>query len=377
MTTDVTRRTFLVSSLSTGFALAVSPVSADVITTDSTGLVAGEVKIPVATGELPAYRAMPEGKGPFPFVLVVQEIFGVHEHIKDLCRRLAKAGYMAVAPELYARQGDVSKLSGFDEIRKVVAKVPDDQVMSDLDASAAWAKKNGKVVWGACKGEVGRYNTETGQEKHYWVYPQNRYGHDPDEIKYRFPRQTVVYVSPHDERVIYQASHVLHRSMDEGISWDIISPDLTAKEPQYQIASGNPITRDVTGEEVYSTIYAMIESRLERGVLWTGGTGICDGFTTDHSRIRVTLSVFQDSMLHIRDDSRAVISQNGVLGDQIIQISVGRGQPIEADGRIQTTPSMTETIDAVGGACASVQSENAFTPVAEAKLAAVSTPPDH
>ena len=87
--------------------------------------------------------------------------------------------------------------------------------------------------------------------------------------------------------------------------------------------------------------------RRYRGVLWTGGTGICDGFTTDHSRIRVTLSVFQDSMMHIRDDSRAAISQNGVLGDQIIQISVGRGQPIEADGRIQTTPSMTETIDAV------------------------------
>ena len=144
------------------------------------------------------------------------------------------------------------------------------QQASGCETGQIWPKKNGKVVWGACKGEVGRYNTETGQEKHYWVYPQNRYGHDPDEIKYRFPRQTVVYVSPHDERVIYQASHVLHRSMDEGISWDIISPDLTAKEPQYQIVSGNPITRDVTGEEVYSTIYSMIESRLERGVLWVG-----------------------------------------------------------------------------------------------------------
>lgn len=141
---------------------------------------------------------------------------------------------------------------------------------SGCETGQIWPKKNGKVVWGACKGEVGRFNTETGQEKHYWVYPQNRYGHDPDDIKYRFPRQTVVYVSPHDERVIYQASHVLHRSMDEGISWDIISPDLTAKEPQYQIVSGNPITRDVTGEEVYSTIYSMIESRLERGVIWVG-----------------------------------------------------------------------------------------------------------
>jgi photosystem II stability/assembly factor-like uncharacterized protein len=144
------------------------------------------------------------------------------------------------------------------------------QQASGCETGQIWPKKNGLIVWGACKGEVGRYNTVTGQEKHYWVYPQNRYGHDPDEIKYRFPRQTVVYVSPHDERVIYQASHVLHRSMDEGISWEIISPDLTAKEPQYQIVSGNPITRDVTGEEVYSTIYSMIESRLERGVIWVG-----------------------------------------------------------------------------------------------------------
>ena len=141
---------------------------------------------------------------------------------------------------------------------------------SGCETGMIWPKPDGQVVWGACKGEVGRYNVRTGQEQHYWVYPQNRYGHDPDDIAYRFPRQTVVYVSPHDSRVIYQASHVLHRSTDEGILWEIISPDLTAKEPQYQYPSGNPITRDVTGEEVYSTIYALTESRLERGVLWVG-----------------------------------------------------------------------------------------------------------
>jgi photosystem II stability/assembly factor-like uncharacterized protein len=158
------------------------------------------------------------------------------------------------------------------------------QQASGCETGQIWPKKNGLVVWGACKGEVGRYNTVTGQEKHYWVYPQNRYGHDPDEIKYRFPRQTVVYVSPHDERVIYQASHVLHRSLDEGISWDIISPDLTAKEPQYQIVSGNPITRDVTGEEVYSTIYSMIESRLERGVIWVGANDGPVSVTRDNGK---------------------------------------------------------------------------------------------
>jgi photosystem II stability/assembly factor-like uncharacterized protein len=158
------------------------------------------------------------------------------------------------------------------------------QQASGCETGQIWPKPDGKVVWGACKGEVGRYNTLTGQEKHYWVYPQNRYGHDPDDIKFRFPRQTVVYVSPHDSRVIYQASHVLHRSTDEGISWDIISPDLTAKEPQYQIVSGNPITRDVTGEEVYSTIYSMIESRLERGVIWVGANDGPVSVTRDNGK---------------------------------------------------------------------------------------------
>jgi carboxymethylenebutenolidase len=112
-----------------------------VITTDATGLTAGDVKI----GEMPAYRAMPDGKGPFPLVLVVEEVFGVHEHIKDLCRRLAKAGYVAVAPELYARQGDVSKTKDIQEIIKVVSTVPDEQVMKDLDAAVAWAKATSKV----------------------------------------------------------------------------------------------------------------------------------------------------------------------------------------------------------------------------------------
>ena len=94
---------------------------------------------------MPAYRAMPATGGPFPVVLVVQEIFGVHEHIKDICRRLAKLGYLAVAPELYARQGDVSKIKDIQEIiDKVVSKVPDAQVMSDLDATVAWAKESGK-----------------------------------------------------------------------------------------------------------------------------------------------------------------------------------------------------------------------------------------
>lgn len=138
---DFSRREFVMTSLAAGFALSVQPVSAETITTDTAGLEAGEVKIPVADGVMPAYRAAPAKVDSFPVVLVVQEIFGVHEHIKDICRRLAKLGYLAIAPELYARQGDVSKITDFKEIfSKVVSKVPDAQVMSDLDATVAWAK---------------------------------------------------------------------------------------------------------------------------------------------------------------------------------------------------------------------------------------------
>ena len=144
--TDLTRRGFVVTTLAAGFALAVQPVSAETITTDAKGLEAGEVKIPVLDGQIPAYRAMPAKGGPFPAVLVIQEIFGVHEHIKDVCRRLAKLGYYAIAPEMYARQGDVSKITAIPEIiSKVVSKVPDSQVMSDLDAAVAYMKKTGKV----------------------------------------------------------------------------------------------------------------------------------------------------------------------------------------------------------------------------------------
>jgi carboxymethylenebutenolidase len=100
----------------------------------------------VRDGTMPAYRAMPAAGAPHPVMLVVQEIFGVHEHIKDVCRRLAKAGYLAVAPDLYARQGDVTKLANLDEIRPVVARVPDEQVMADLDACAEWAASNGGDV---------------------------------------------------------------------------------------------------------------------------------------------------------------------------------------------------------------------------------------
>jgi carboxymethylenebutenolidase len=166
VSTPVTsRRQVLMQSLSTGFALAVTPVAATALTTDAEGLEAGEIKITTSSGEIPGYRALPlKPKNKAPVILVVHEIFGVHEHIKDVCRRFAKAGFYAIAPELFARQGDVSKLSDFKQIMsQVVSKVPDAQVMSDLDAALAFAKKDphadttklsvtgfcwgGRVVW--------------------------------------------------------------------------------------------------------------------------------------------------------------------------------------------------------------------------------------
>ncbi len=140
---QVTRREFVVTALSSGFALAVKPVSAATVTTDSEGLATGEATIGRGYDTIPGYFARPAGGENFPTILVVQEIFGVHEHIKDVCRRLAKRGYLAVAPELFFRQGDASKMKDINEIlEKIVAKVPDAQVMQDLDATVAWAEAN-------------------------------------------------------------------------------------------------------------------------------------------------------------------------------------------------------------------------------------------
>ncbi|HJQ35230.1 MAG TPA: dienelactone hydrolase family protein [Pyrinomonadaceae bacterium] len=142
---EVSRRGFIGASLAAGFALAVQPIAAQtVITTDAEGLEAGEVKIPVRDGEMPGYRALPAKGKNFPVALVVQEIFGVHEHIKDICRRFAKLGYLAVAPSLYFRQGDTTQLK-MEDVMKVVNRVPDEQVMADLDSTVAWARSTKKT----------------------------------------------------------------------------------------------------------------------------------------------------------------------------------------------------------------------------------------
>jgi len=189
------RRQVLVTTLSTGFALAVTPISASALSTDANGLEAGEIEISTSSGDIPGYRALPaKPKGKLPVILIVHEIFGVHEHIKDVCRRFAKEGFYAIAPELFARQGDVSKMSDMKEIMsKVVSKTPDAEVLSDLDAAVAFAKKDahadtsklsitgfcwgGRIVWlyaahqPALKAAVAWYGRILGDKDE--LHPQN------------------------------------------------------------------------------------------------------------------------------------------------------------------------------------------------------------
>jgi carboxymethylenebutenolidase len=137
------RRDLLLGSLGAGFALAVRPIGAATITTPDTGLTAGTVRIPAGDRSISAYRARPAGAAAVPVLLVASEIFGVHGHIQDICRRLAHAGFLAIAPNLFERQGDVTRLPSIETILPVVGRVPDAQVMADLDATVAWAARTG------------------------------------------------------------------------------------------------------------------------------------------------------------------------------------------------------------------------------------------
>src|SRR5437764_5671736 len=130
--------------------------------------------------------------------------------------------------------------------------------------------KDPNIVYGSCKGQYGVMNLKTGQEKNYWVGAQSLYGNPASDLIYRFQRVSPMATSPHDPDVLYYGSQYLHRTRDKGVTWEKISPDLTAHPSCCQGASGEPITRDVTGEEFYSTLYAIAESPLEKGVIWTG-----------------------------------------------------------------------------------------------------------
>ena len=129
---------------------------------------------------------------------------------------------------------------------------------------------NPNIVYSNCKGRFSIYNKKTGQEKQYYVGAQNMYGHNPKDLKFRFQRVSPIHISPHDENVIYHGSQFLHKTTDGGISWEIISPDLTEFDKSKQVISGSPITRDITGEEFYSTIYSVRESILQKDLIWVG-----------------------------------------------------------------------------------------------------------
>jgi carboxymethylenebutenolidase len=140
------------------FAPAAAPVPANAIHTDTSGLNAGEVAVPTPTGTMPAYRAVPTMRGPHPVVLVTPEIFGLHEHIRDVVRRLAKLGYYAIAPDVFFRQGDPAQYTSIDDLRThIISKVRDEQVLADLDATLEWARQHGAdatrlVATGFCWG---------------------------------------------------------------------------------------------------------------------------------------------------------------------------------------------------------------------------------
>jgi len=129
---------------------------------------------------------------------------------------------------------------------------------------------SGKIVYGDCKGEFGRMNVATGQEQEYWINPQQRYGKNPGEMMFRFVRQSPIEVDAHNPNIVYHGSQFVHRSLDGGVHWTKWSPDVTANGPESRVTSGEPITRDMTGEEVYAALYSMRSSRLEPGVFWTG-----------------------------------------------------------------------------------------------------------
>ncbi|UDF37654.1 UNVERIFIED_ORG: dienelactone hydrolase family protein [Shinella sp. XGS7] len=141
---DFNRRDFVRTTVGSGFAAAVLPVTAQTLKTDAQGLEVGEVSVPVGDFKMPAYRAQPAGAKNPPVILVISEIFGVHEHIADVARRFAKQGYLAIAPELFVRQGDAGSYGEIAKLQaEVIMKVPDEQVMRDLDACVAWAKGQG------------------------------------------------------------------------------------------------------------------------------------------------------------------------------------------------------------------------------------------
>jgi photosystem II stability/assembly factor-like uncharacterized protein len=143
---------------------------------------------------------------------------------------------------------------------------------------------SGKIVYGDCKGEFGRMNMATGQEQMFWINPQQRYGKNPKDMMFRFVRQAPIEIDAHNPNIVYHGSQYVHKTIDGGLHWTKFSPDVTANGPESHVTSGEPITRDMTGEEVYAALYSMRSSRLEPGVFWTGSNDGPVWVTKDNGR---------------------------------------------------------------------------------------------
>src|SRR5262245_850211 len=164
---------------------------------------------------------------------------------------------------------------------------------------------DGKIIYGDCKGEFGRYNVETGQEQHYWIYPQQRYGKNPKDMRYRFVRQAPIEIDAHNPKIVYHGSQYVHKTIDGGVHWTRFSPDVTANGPEGQVTSGEPITRDMTGEEVYAALYSMRSSRLDPNVFWTGSNDGPVYVTRDNGKTwkNVTPKMPPGGRVHTIEDS--------------------------------------------------------------------------
>ena len=164
---------------------------------------------------------------------------------------------------------------------------------------------SGKIVYGDCKGEFGRMNMATGQEQNYWINPQQRYGKLPQDMMFRFVRQSPIEIDAHNPNIVYHGSQYVHKTIDGGVHWTKFSPDVTANGPEGHVMSGEPITRDMTGEEVYAALYSMRSSRLEPGVLWTGSNDGPVHVTRDNGKTwkNVTPPMPPGGRVHTIEDS--------------------------------------------------------------------------
>jgi photosystem II stability/assembly factor-like uncharacterized protein len=164
---------------------------------------------------------------------------------------------------------------------------------------------SGKIVYGDCKGEFGRMNVETGQEQNFWINPQQRYGKLPQDMMFRFVRQSPIEIDAHNPGIVYHGSQFVHKTIDGGAHWTKFSPDVTANGPEGHVMSGEPITRDMTGEEVYAALYSMRSSRLEPGVFWTGSNDGPVWMTRDNGKTwkNVTPPMPPGGRVHTIEDS--------------------------------------------------------------------------